>query len=130
MCSWDLDLVLVVRDVRGQGLHLAVEDVVLLHFVLHRRQVLAKAFVGQVVLGQEPEYEFGLVSNEARYVQSSGIQVFTSKDRRISPFLSAIIILEYFIGFTTSPKWSPILFSSWKSLQCALWQHMTTAYLD
>jgi len=38
---------------RSQSLHLAVEDVVLLHLVFHRGQVLTKALVVQVVLGRE-----------------------------------------------------------------------------
>lgn len=40
-------------DVRSQSLNLTVEDVVFLHLVLHRWQVLAKALVVQVVLGSE-----------------------------------------------------------------------------
>lgn len=40
-------------DVRGQSLDLTVEDVVLLHLVLHRWQVLSKAFIVQVGLVRE-----------------------------------------------------------------------------
>lgn len=56
-CSPDLAqlsstyLVAAGGDVRGQSLHLAVEDVVLLHLILHGGQVLSKALVVQVVLG-------------------------------------------------------------------------------
>lgn len=35
-----------------QGLHLAVEDVVFLHLILHGGQVLTKALIVQVVLGR------------------------------------------------------------------------------
>lgn len=45
-----LYLVSACADVRSQSLHLAVEDVVFFHFILHRRQVLAKALSVQVVL--------------------------------------------------------------------------------
>lgn len=37
------DLVSGFWEVRNQSLHLTLEDVVLLHLVLHRRQILAKA---------------------------------------------------------------------------------------
>lgn len=37
-------------EMRSQSLHLAVEDVMLLHLILHRRQILAKALVVKVVL--------------------------------------------------------------------------------
>ena len=49
-CSY---LVSTGGDVRGQSLHLTVEDVVFLHLVLHRRQVLSKAFIVQVGLVRE-----------------------------------------------------------------------------
>ncbi len=48
-----LYLISTPREVRSQSLHLAVEDVVLLHLILHSRQVLAKAFVLQVILGRK-----------------------------------------------------------------------------
>lgn len=48
-----LYLVSAAGDVRSQSLHLTLEDVVFLHFVLHRRQVLAKALVVQVVLDRK-----------------------------------------------------------------------------
>ena len=76
---WNPDLVLVVRDVWCQGLHLAVKDVVILHLILHRRQVLAKSFVGQVVLQAETGIYVCSCSDEALPVQSSGIQVFQEK---------------------------------------------------
>ena len=61
LCVGGSDLVVVVGDVWSQCLHLAVQDVVLLHLVLHRREVLAEAFVAQVVLVETAECEFGLV---------------------------------------------------------------------
>lgn len=49
-CSY---LVSTGGDVRGQSLDLTVEDVVLLHLVLHRWQVLSKAFIVQIGLVRE-----------------------------------------------------------------------------
>lgn len=48
-CSY---LVTTCGDVTSQSLHFTVKDIVFLHLVLHRWQVLTKALVVQVVLGQ------------------------------------------------------------------------------
>lgn len=52
-----LYLVTAGGDVRSQSLHLAVEDVVFLHLVLHRGQVLSKALVVQVVLDTDTKQD-------------------------------------------------------------------------
>lgn len=50
-------LVAASRDVRSQSLHLAVEDVVFHHIILHRWQVLAKTLVVQVVLSRDKKQD-------------------------------------------------------------------------